>query len=227
MQRLAWSGLAAVALVAGIVGALTAGRAAQRLVPAQQVRASTQVSVNGVASADGSQRRSVAGIVRDRLGTPIANAEVGSSDWTLGRARTDAAGRFEISGIQTGRIALYALADGLAPARVDGVPAGSRDIVLVAQPPSTIGGPLRIPAGARVLVSLCRTGNAMAEICVARRLFSSHSPRYELERLAPGDYFLVAELEGPATAAIRRDALRHPVAIPLASSIEGPPLAWP
>jgi hypothetical protein len=98
---------------------------------------------------------------------------------------------------------------------------GRSDVVLVVPAPAQLSGALEPPAAAgRVLVSLCQSSRETdGELCVARRLFPPLAERYELERLAPGDYSLVAEIEG-------HPALRLPVAIESGATVEGPRLAW-
>jgi hypothetical protein len=95
-------------------------------------------------------------------------------------------------------------------------------VVLVLPPPASVRGALRLPAGSgRVLVSLCRSNNETSgELCVARRLYAPPAEQYELDRLAPGNYRIVAELAGHPT-------IRYPIAIPSGAAIDGPSLAWP
>jgi hypothetical protein len=191
-------------------------------------------AASGFSSGAGAQSAAISGRVRDAHGLPIAGAEVGASDLGIALAKSDAQGAFVLSGLQPGRVSLFALAPGFAPARAENVAVGAHDVLLVLPRPARIGGQLSLPNGsARVLVSLCRTrteagprtlpaeGRATnGELCVARRLFSAPAERYELERLAPGNYALVAELEG-------RPPLRHPVAIAAGANVQGPALAWP
>jgi hypothetical protein len=219
---------------------VVSGRASRRAAhdankPAARALARTTSALGTTSSAPGttSRVRTIVGVVRDQNGAAVVGAEVGSSDWALGRAKTDAQGRFQLSGIQGDAVALYALAAGFAPARVERVPAGSQDVVLLVSPPARIAGPLRLPAGAsRVLVSLCRgdartPGEREGELCVARRVYSRPAERYELERLAAGDYTVVAELTGQTEPLPAFPTLRLPVAIPAGTSVEGPLLAWP
>jgi hypothetical protein len=248
-----WGALAAAALAVAVSGAVVSGRASRRAAqdatkPAARALAITTSALGTTSSAPATvtsvlgtttSARTVAGVVRDQNGAAVVGAEVGSSDWAVGRAKTDAQGRFQLSGVQGDAVALYALAAGFAPARLEGVPVGSQDVVLVVSPPARIAGTLRLPPGAsRVLVSLCRGDAATAaagarggELCVARRVYSRPAERYELERLAAGDYTIVAELTGqtPATAREQSPAfptVRLPVVIPAGASVEGPLLAW-
>jgi hypothetical protein len=269
-----WGGLAAAALAVAVSGAMVSGRASRRaahdankpsaraLTTTTSALAATTSAVTTGASAlaattssapatanralSVSSARTIAGVVRDQSGTAVVGAEVGSSAWALGRAKTDAEGRFQLSGVQGDAVALYALAAGFAPARVERVPAGSRDVVLVMSPPARIAGALRLPASAgRALISLCRnaaSGEREGELCVARRMYSPPAQRYELERLAAGDYTIVAELSGQGPATTKQPltgqgpatepspafpTLRLPVVIPAGASVEGPLLAWP
>ena len=167
-------------------------------------------------------RRTIAGTVQDEHGAPIAGAEVGASDLAIRTVKTDANGRFELSGVNTDTVALFALRSGFAPARAEAVARGSRNVVLILPAPASVRGALRLPAGSgRVLVSLCRSNNETGdELCVARRLYAPPAELYELDRLAPGNYRIVAELEGHPT-------LRYPIAILPGADIDGPLLAWP
>ena len=182
--RALWGGLAAAALAVAVSGAVVSGRASRRAAhEASKLSARALATTTSALAATGSalatttgSARTIAGVVRDQSGAAVVGAEVGSSDWALGRAKTDAQGRFQLSGVQRDAVALYALAAGFAPARVERVRAGSRDVVLVVSPPARIAGALRLPAGAdRVLVSLCRgdaatPGETEGELCVARRV---------------------------------------------------------
>jgi hypothetical protein len=257
--RTLWGLFAAAAVAVAVSGAVVSGRASRRAAldanksaaralttttSALATASSTQPTTTSALAATSSTEvatsstRTIAGVVRDQNGAAVVGAEVGSSDWALGRAKTDAQGRFQLSGVQGDVVALYALAAGFAPARLERVPAGRQDLVLVVAPPARIAGPLRLPASAsRLLVSLCRrdrstAGEKEGELCVARRVYTPPAERYELERLAAGDYTIVAELTGdrPATTSEPSPALptlRIPVVIPAGTSVEGPLLAWP
>jgi type II secretory pathway pseudopilin PulG len=251
--RTLWGLFAAAAVAVAVSGAVVSGRASRRaaLDANKSAARALATTTSALATASGtppttsstlaatsstpvaSSTRTIAGVVRDQNGAAVVGAEVGSSDWALGRAKTDAHGRFQLSGVQGDAVALYALAAGFAPARLERVPAGSQDLVLVVAPPARIAGALRLPAGAsRLLVSLCRraastAGEKEGELCVARRIYSPPAERYELERLAAGDYTIVAELTGQAESSTAFPALRIPVVIPSGASVEGPLLAWP
>jgi hypothetical protein len=245
--RTLWGLFAAAAVAVAVSGLVVSGRASRRAAldsnkPAARALATTTSALATASSTPPttsstkvatSSTRTIAGVVRDQNGAAVVGAEVGSSDWALGRAKTDAQGRFQLSGVQGDAVALYALAAGFAPARLERVPAGSQDLVLVVAPPARIAGALRLPAGAsRLLVSLCRraastAGEKEGELCVARRVYSPPAERYELERLAAGDYTIVAELTGQAESSPAFPTLRIPVIIPAGTSVEGPLLAWP
>ena len=232
------SALTTSSALAATSSALAATSSAPAATSSAPAATSSAPAATSSALAATSSARTIAGVVRDLSGAAVTGAEVGSSDWALGRAKTDAQGRFQLSGVKGDAVALYALAAGFAPARVEHVLAGSRDVVLVLSPPARITGALRLPADAgRVLVSLCRSNAAAArepqgELCVARRLYSPPAERYELERLAAGNYTIVAEVtgRGPATTPEPSPALptlRLPVVIPAGTSVDGPLLAWP
>jgi hypothetical protein len=164
----------------------------------------------------------IAGIVRDASGKPLAGARIGTSDERVELATSDADGRFELAGIGSEPVALYAVLEGYAPARLERVAPESRDVELALPAPARVEGDLTLPAGTReVLVSLCRSpAETSKEQCVARRLFKPPADRYTLERLAPGDYQIVAELGAHPT-------LRFPVRLNPGEALEGPRLAWP
>lgn len=152
---------------------------------------------------------------------PVAGARVGVSDGLAGLATTDADGVFELRGLGGEPVNVYAVAPGYAPARLSGSVPGTTDLELVLEPPAHVEGPLVAPAdGERVLVSLCRPAPSSGEApCVARRLFPKDADHYVLDRLASGDYELVAEVEG-------HTELRVPVRIRPGERVAGPPLAF-
>jgi hypothetical protein len=164
----------------------------------------------------------ISGTVTDANGSALSGVQIGASDERVGLATSDAEGHFELIGFGSEPAAIYAVLEGYAPARLERVAPGTRDVHLAMLAPARVEGELVVPSGAReVLVSLCRSlPETNKEQCVARRLFRPPADRYALERLAPGDYQIVAE---PSA----RPPLRFPVRLGPGEALEGPRLAWP
>lgn len=146
----------------------------------------------------------VRGVVLDDAGSPVAGASVGTSDEGGHFVRTGDDGRFEIGGMGDDAVALFAVAEGFAPARAVEVVPGSDDVTLRLVQPASVRVVLTKPAA--VYAKACRFEPRFGkEVCHAA--VSQREPVSELvlRKLAPGDYDVVLERDGRES--------RHPVSL--------------
>jgi len=152
----------------------------------------------------------IAGVVRDEAGHPVADALVAARHHRGGEralhpnasALTDAEGRFRLEGLDAGRYALRAAAEGHGPGDARGVEVGREDVEIVLGSEGRIRGRV---AGAEGPAS----GFAVVVERMAGELEAHHAGsvaeydpegRFEIEGLASGRYRVTATAPGAAPA---------------------------
>jgi hypothetical protein len=167
---------------------------------------------------------SLRGRVLDGDRRPIAGAHVGASDEGALVAETDAEGRFELLGLGTQVVNVYATARGFAPTHLRQVSPGRRDVELVLRAPARIRGMFRFAARPRsVRIDVCRWDEAFQkELCVQGQIHEPTAESFDLRNLPPGAYDLVISVDD-------REAIRRPVMLAaghtLALEIDVPAIA--
>jgi hypothetical protein len=151
---------------------------------------------------------SIAGRVTDGDGTPLDAVLVAAEfladnpaapeaeNRSSAQALTDGEGSFTLSGLDPGDYAVSAAAEGLAPERVEGVPAGTTDLHLVLAAGATLRGTVRDavssePVAGFSIVVLRHTSPLEREVYQTATVFDADG-RYEVAGLASGDYGVVA-----------------------------------
>lgn len=145
----------------------------------------------------------VAGRVVDDRGHPVAGARVGSSDQGSAFTVTDDAGRFELGGMGTERVNVFAVARGYAATHLNDIRPGASAVDLVLRAPARLSVPLRNGGRAAVELRVCRP-ETRPEVCVAAKRYADAPAVATLENLPAGKLALVIEQPG-------KKALRVPV----------------
>ncbi len=153
----------------------------------------------------------IAGRVRSAAGDPVpgaiveARSETGSGDGdsvALRSARSGADGVFEIPGVRPGSFMMLARAEGFAPGRLAGVPAGSRDVEFALEPiPPVTGRVLDAATGEPVTaftVFIGRTADPGMVPPSARRRVTDAEGRFLIPDVGHGLYWVFAEADGYA-----------------------------
>ncbi len=163
----------------------------------------------------------ITGRVVDPAGQPVASASVGSSDDKAGLVSSDVNGRFELTGLGSRPVNVFATAPGFAPLQRDQVAPGTRELTLTLQAPASLSGALTLSSVSQDLeLALCRYDATHAtELCVARAIYRAEDSRYSFSRIAPGDYQLVARVNG-------HELSRQPVRLAAGQAAAGPALSF-
>lgn len=151
------------------------------------------------------QGSTLSGRVVDERGAAVPGAKVGSNDESGGFSTADSEGRFELAGLGTSPVNVFATAEGFAPRHLRAVRPGSLNLELRLERPASVGASV-VTEGtpASLLASVCEYDTHFArEVCVARRHYAPVEPRIAIEGLPSGSFDLVLEAEGHLSARVR------------------------
>jgi hypothetical protein len=148
--------------------------------------------------------RFISGRVLDSAGSPIAGAHVGSSDEGASLATTDADGRFELGGMASEPVSVFATATGYAPRQLRGVRPGAAGFDISLEAPASVSGSVRVGSAPSLSVSVCHLDPYLKEeICVARRLLDPPQAEFRIDGLPSGGFDVVLEAPGYSEERVR------------------------